>query len=286
MGLERIVHEIRNLKNKGLTAGLLGLGIFGMSMPAYAQEKQDSRVSYIPCRQETAYRGNTGEALSILGLAIGLERPNDPDAQKAAVLLSTLGQMRHQKEVAREGRSQLNIEGEQPTAERYLPAPGCAWSNPENPNDFSVRLSIGVPFAANGWRDINYNMIVNSNEFVGVKDRFYDDETIILGLYPRFIDKVKYEIYSPNDEKIREGKINVNSSYSVWWGGTVVNYLPKEAYIEWDPETYFRGYGIYTIVWRDGRRGGELFAPDRDKYEGVTEVMKFEILPASSRQPN
>ena len=123
MGLEKIVHGIRNLKNKGIAAGLLGLSAVGIgSMPAYGQEKPATRVSYIPCVSQTQDEGGyTGEALSVLGLIIGMnpKNANNAQAQTLSTVLSVTGAMEHQKEVARKGRSQINInEGVQTIAER------------------------------------------------------------------------------------------------------------------------------------------------------------------------
>ena len=218
MKLENLIKGGR----RGLAAGLLGLGILGIgSMPAYGQEKPTTRVSYIPCMSQTQDEGGTGEALSVLGLIIGMnpKNANNAQAQTLSTVLSVTGAMEQQKEVAREGRSQINInQGGQTVAERYLPAPGCVWVNPENPNYLMVRKSIGLVFVANGWEDLNYNRRPDLNEYIGVKDRFYDDEEIILVVYDqagqgiggRWDNNLKVEVYNPEGRRIIKKDSNPN----------------------------------------------------------------------------
>ena len=195
------------------------------------------------------------------------ESEKNPDVQRLGSALKTLGDMEHQKEVAREGRSQVNInqEGQNTGLEKYVPAPGCVWANPKDPDDLTVRPSLGTPFAANDWKDFNYNQVIEPNEFAGVKDVFYDNEPIIFGLYPRFVKSARLELYSPNGEKIREGKIS-----------------KKDAYIEFDPKIDFRGYGTYTAVWHFRFKVLEygLHTQDYiDIYKSITEIKEFKILP-------
>lgn len=266
MKLENLIRKGRN----GIAAGLFGIAAISNSVYAQQPIKTASgNVSYIPCRQAEAGRDDWGALLTILGGA--MQQSNKQDEQQAGALITTYGAMQHQKEVAEAGRSQISITGEQNNINelRYMPAQGCAWVNPENPSDLSVRVSLGIPFAANGWQDLNYNKYVESNEFIGVKNQFYENENIIMGLFPRFMDinKVKFEIYGPNGDKIREGNT-------------------KSAWIEWDPQTDFRGHGIYTIVWRDSRSCGAFKSGDCESYKKITEMMRFEILPSSQRPQN
>ncbi|HEB47042.1 MAG TPA: hypothetical protein ENI22_01070 [Candidatus Pacearchaeota archaeon] len=272
MSLDKIVHGIGDFTRTAAVSGLLGLSILGTGfMPAYAQQNvkyaSNIKTNYIQCRQSAneSEGGLPSEALSALGVLLGSSK--DSGDQRTGAVLLTLGAMKHQKEVAREGRAQVNINqgGGGQEGARYVPAPGCVWANPENPNDFSVKRSIGVAFVANSWRDLNYNGRAELNEYVGIKDRFYDNENIILALHAGqgITEHLKLEVYDPKGKRVFK-KYVVSGGWLV--GRSLKPGSSKHYKLNWSKKN--GGYGSYTIVWRS---------------EGRTEMKKFKIVPASER---
>lgn len=276
MSIDTLINKTgRKIATAGL-AGLLSFSALGLSpKPVYAQQNAKSpsgNIVYVHCtpqqKQTVANETkneNWGELLSVLGI-MGLGS-NKPDAQQLGAMSLKLGEMQHQKEVARKGRSQININEAQQKPASYFPAPGCAWENPENPNDLRVRKSIGLPFGANNVQDLNDDGKINLSEFFGVKDRFYDDEKMLLFLYNQTgtnsARNVKYSVYDPQGNKLFENSINDNLGIvclgrdGMGRDGKFASELPK-----------YGGYGLYTIAWSS---------------EGITEIFKFEIRPASER---
>ncbi len=263
MSIDALINKTgRKIAAAGL-AGILGLGALGLSpKPAYAQQQAKSvsaNVQYIPCtpQQQTVAsetkNENWGELLSVLGI-MGLGS-NNTNANQLGALSLKLGDMQHQKEVAREGRSQLNINQGQSQQTTYAPAPGCAWKNPEDPNDLSVRKRIGVPIVATDWRDFNGDGVGDLEEYVGVNNTFYSGEKILMVLYgidPKGKEDIKWEMYyGPNATKFQEGLITDRKNVP-----SIVMPFGNEP-------------GDYWIVWRS---------------EGIAEIAKFKIIPASERQ--
>lgn len=284
MSLERITHGIGNLTRTATATGLLGLGILGAgSVPVYAQQNvkysSNIKTNYIQCRQ-SANEGEGGlpsEALSALGVLLGLSK--DSGDQRTGAVLSTLGAMKHQKEVAREGRSKINInqsvqgESESGKLERFLPAPGCVWANSENPNDFSVMERLGVGFVAsyNGKFNKKYlkkairGKIDINNKFPKIKDIFYGDEKTVLAIDGTMKGKIRLEIYDPRGNKLHEvlwkcGDRFKAPCFLLPFGSDfdLTGWLIKNG-----------GYGNYTAKWISSKGKGE--------------VTKFEIVPASER---
>lgn len=281
MSLERITRGIGNLTRTAVATGLLGLGILGAgSMPAYAQQKvkytSNIKTNYIQCRQSANGSGGglPSEALSALGVLLGLSK--DSGDQRTGAVLSTLGAMKHQKEVAREGRSEINInqsvqgESESGKLERFLPAPGCKWANPGDSNDFTVKVDIGNAFVANYWRDKNYDKRPSLDEYEGIKDMFYDDETIILVLHDQagqgIAENLKLEVYDPKGKR-------VFNKYVV--GGTATSFKIK-------PDLKPGGSKHYRLDWSK-KKGGPGYYTIVLRSQGITEMKKFEIVPASER---
>ncbi len=284
MGIEGIVHKTGNFTRKTVASGLLGLCALGAgAVPAYGQQNVKSApnatIQYVHCtpQQQKAMEkaGNEGlgirsEIWSILG--IWGQFSNKQEGQILGSIASDLGRMQHEKEVAEAGRSQVNINQGQSQAPRYIPAPGCAWANPENPDDLSVRRSLGIAFAANYWQDFNRDGIADFNEFGGIKNRFYDDESITLVLYnptKKAISKgeIKWELYYiPTGEKIEELSWKDGNYGAVFVRGS------SERKVDWTKALLSDGgYGTYLSVFHS---------------EGISEMTKFEILPASERPKN
>lgn len=273
--LENLVYASKDAwkrSRKSLAAALLGFGILGAgSVPAYAQQNVKyaaNPVKYVHCTQQKATEDiSPGELLTLLGVMA--ESSKKPETQNLGAVLSTLGVMKHQKEVAREGRAQVNINqgGGRQEAARYVPAPGCVWANPEDPNNLTVKRSIGVAFVANYWRDLNYNGRAELNEYVGIKDRFNDNETIILAIHDQAgqgIDEVlKLKVYDPKGKRVFRKIVN-NGGWGRWFlkPGSSKHYK-----LDWSKKN--GGYGDYTIVWRS---------------QGITEMTKFEIVPSPKKE--
>ncbi len=281
MSLDKIVHGIGNFTRTVAVSGLLGLGILGAgSVPAYAQQKvkyaSNIKTNYIQCRQSAneSEGGLPSEALSVLGVLLGSSK--DSGDQRTGAVLSTLGAMKHQKEVAMKGRSEINInqsvqgESESGKLERFLPAPGCKWANPGGSNDFTVKVDIGNAFVANYWRDKNYDKRPSLDEYEGIKDRFYDNENIILALHDQagqgITEDLKLEVYDPNGKRVFKKYVVGGKSTSFTIKPALKPGGSKHYRLDWSKKN--GGPGYYTIVWRS---------------QGIIEMKKFEIVPASER---
>ncbi len=266
MSIDALINKTgRKIATAGL-AGILGLGALGLSpKPAYSQQqaKSASNIQYIHCTpQEQKASQNkdnsnpiSSELLTFLGI-IGLSNQNQDAkkreaAQNLGAYASELGRMQHEKEVAREGRSQVSVNQGQSQQTTYAPAPGCAWKNPEDPNDLSVRKRIGMPIVATDWRDFNGDGVGDLEEYVGVKKTFYSDERILMVLYgtdPKVKEDIIWEMYyGPNAKKFGEGLITDRKN--------VPTILMPHGNIP----------GDYWIVWRS---------------EGIAEIAKFKIVPS------
>ena len=127
-------------------------------------------------------------------------------------MYSWSGQQRHEVEVAREGRSQININNApQPSRfsapfspphvvqhanGKYQPEEGWKWAKPSDPNDFSVipdgrfdnvqylspnyKSPVGMFMACNYWADLNNNGEPGFDELVNIKNRFSKSESLFL----------------------------------------------------------------------------------------------------------
>jgi len=175
MKLERIVHKISNVAKTAALGSLLGLTTLNMgAMPVYGQQDvkyvKKPSVKYIHC---TASENNEDIGIPLAIGGVFMRAQNNPDAQKLGDVLLTAGIMEHQKETAREGRSNVNINVNQGSEQdgAYAPAPGCVWANPEDPNDTNVLQRLGIGFAASEWED-NGDGYTNIKEFRGVKKIF------------------------------------------------------------------------------------------------------------------
>ena len=191
MKLENLVKKGRN----GMVAGLLGLTAIGTGGCA-------SSLSEF----------TEGEGMTLIGAIMG--ESDDALAIKLAPYVSLLGQMRYQKEVIREGRTQINIRGEQTQRtpenvihqnEKYSPAEGYAWVNPEDSNDLSVERIFGSGFA---FRWIDYNKdgnLDNEGEVIGIQKVFSrQDESIafVLNYEAKQPFRQNLKIYSPRGDLV------------------------------------------------------------------------------------
>lgn len=258
MGIENVVNKAKKKIAIAGLSGILGLGsVVAACMPAYAQQNVKTapagNIIYLPCTpQQQSTSGEElswGELLSILGGTIpGLS--NKPEAQVLGDAVTRWGIIESQKEIVREGRSQVNInQGQQQVA--YAPAQGCTWANPDDPGDLGVRrifevTNLGVTLAANGVKDFNGDGFWDFDEFIGVKTRFSADEKVTLVLYnpkKKGLSKknITWELYYlPTGEKIGESL----------WDGRSHSGISGEFY----PGGKNGRYGEYLSVFRSGEK--------------------------------
>lgn len=141
-----------------------------------------------------------GEATTLLGAMMSAS--DDSLAIKLAPYVSLLGQMKYQKEVIREGRTQVNVnipENVIRQNEKYSPKQGYDWVSSEDPNDLRVKEIFGSGFA---FRWVDYNQSGNADnwdEYVERKNRFRQDESIVLALLYEAEEPFRQnlKIYSP-----------------------------------------------------------------------------------------
>ena len=264
----------RKIARAGL-GSLLGLSSLVIGTAAYAQQNVKSspsaNIQYVHCMPQPSQNTSEeevswGELLSILGGTIpGLS--NKQEAQVLGDAVTRWGMIKSQKEIAREGRSQVNINQGQQQLVRYAPAPGCTWANPDDSSDLSVRrifevTNLGVTLAANSVKDFNGDGFWDLNEFMGVKTRFSADEKVSLVLYnPKKKGLSKKDItwelyYLPTGEKIG-GNL---------WDGRLHSGVSAEYY----PGGKNGRYGEHLSVFRSGEKIAKF---------------QFTIIPPKSSQP-
>ena len=194
MGLERLTNGIRKGVRNGVTAGLLGLSAIGIGGCA-----------------TTLNEISEGEGMTLLGAM--MSESNDSLSIKLAPYVALLGQMRYQKEVIREGRTQVNVpENVVYQNKKHSPVEGYIWVNPEDPNDLRVKRILGSGFA---FRWVDYNRSGNADtweEFVERRDRFRQDESIVLSLLYEAEEPIhqNLKVYSPSGRIVREIDINLS----------------------------------------------------------------------------
>jgi len=232
--LENIIKDAKNLGRKFL----IGSALIGSL--------------YIGgCAITTPSRITEGEGMTLVGAM--MEDSNDPLATKLAPYVSLLGQMRYQKEVVREGRTQININQQQPQTQpqtitgivyaegKYRPSEDYVWVNPEDRNDLSIKKFLGSGFSIR-WVDYDGDGKLNPSgeDLVEVKKRFQKDEGIALLLMDTTENPSRnLTLYSPKGEKIYtwEGMSGAGLT------STVNNALLQKY-----------GEGEYSAVWRiDGK---------------------------------
>ena len=249
MKLENLVRKGRT----GLAAGFFGLTAIGVGACATTISE--------------------GEGLILLGEVLGITADNE-EGQVTGQLMSQLGSMWYQKEVVKEGRTQINVNQQNPnnttsSGERYAPAKGYVWVNPEDPNDRSVKRIFGSGFSFR-WVDYNRNKAPNPNkgEYIGRQTRFRKDESMAFWLIYEAEEPFHQElkIYGPEGRPALqyyidpsfsrsgicvynlEGRCNNNSVefFGAFTKG-MTNGLNKEE-ISWLLKTF--GEGEYSATWR------------------------------------
>ena len=233
-------------RGKGhLATSLVAFSVLAAGIvPAYAQYKEkpvsNAKIEYVHCTpqkdSESGEGFSMGEVLSTLGVVGQLS--DDPKNQKLGVIYSTLGTIKSQKEIAREGRSNITVnqneQSEQPNKILYLPAPGCTWINPEDSGDFHVKKEWMNAFAASSYKDHNKNGYVELSEFSGINGIsgiFTDSDPLVFALFnPKGKNKriskqpIHFELYYlPTKVKVDENTWNDQEYTSVYLGGVLSN---------------------------------------------------------------
>ena len=278
MSIETVIRKTgRKIAHAGLASilGLCAIGASAVSTNAQYKERNVSnvKIEYIPCTQQANGSEDgfsIGEIFSVLGTLGQLS--NNPKDQKLGAIYSTLGAIKSEKEIAREGRSTVTVNNgekdEQPNRILYLPAPGCSWINPESQNDLSVKQIWRIAVAANYFKDINNDGSASRNEIIGAKNTFYDDEPISFILsHParKKISKkdINFDLYHlPNFERVDGFSWKKGDHGYVYFGGPAgwVNSLSNK-----------HGYGKYLGVFSSGED---------------SEKVLVDILPSSERPKN
>lgn len=126
------------------------------------------------------------------------------------------------------------------------------------------KKSLGKYFACNYWKDFNQDGGANyPEEYVGIKEKFREDEKITLVSYNVKGKSWKEEVYDPKGKKIFEDKMEINPNE-----GIVLRTSDDFDMTTWLVQR--GGYGNYKAVWSVD-----------DKYVGSTE---FEIIPSKRKK--
>lgn len=161
-----------------------------------------------------------GEGMTLVGAI--MEESDDSLSVKLAPYVSLLGQMRYQKEVVREGRTQVNINQQTQnnpdnivySGNRGTPTEGYIWVNPDDPEDFSVKKILGSGFSFR-WVDYNRNGFSdNDREFIERQSRFRQDESIALMLFYEAEESFDQDlrIYDPEGRPVLQYYIRPSDS--------------------------------------------------------------------------
>mgnify|MGYP001352352892 CR=1 FL=1 len=146
----------------------------------------------------------------------------------------------------------------------WRPEEGYTWVNPEpaKNKDYRVR-KIEKPefFACNEWKDLNGDSRSSDNEFFGIKNKFYDNEKLLLTLIDWSHPKgtpYNFKIISPNSKVIYLKNSTYSSngfSHRLGNDSETTQLLIKKG-----------GYGNYQAIWNINN--GEIIGK-----------VDFEILP-------
>ncbi len=212
---------------------------------------------------------NAWDAIAF-GLGTSARDENKTEKQREAAsyleqIAKEQAEREHERDIANRGRDEVNVYVEREKDKqrerlpenviysdgKYEPAPGYEWINPEKNSDLSVRKKIQEKeeknryfFTCNYWKDFDQDGFWDyPDEYVGIKNKFRDDEKILL--VSRIQDKkgqlFKKEIYNPSGELIRKDESIVESNRGVKTTGynwDLMNWLVENG-----------GYGSYKAVW-------------------------------------
>ncbi|MCP6727654.1 MAG: hypothetical protein KJI69_06610, partial [Patescibacteria group bacterium] len=232
----------------------------------------------------------TPEEKMILGemIAEGAAKEDDKFGEYTGKRLYLEGERERAEAIARAGADRTNVnvytneENKGPiklpanviySDGTYSPAPGYTWLNNIEGNYNVVKIEetheevresgILEFFACNYWKDFNNNNVGNyPEEFVGIKNRFRDDEKIILVSYDQVNMKgteMKIKIFNPRGKEIHSGIYIYDSN------GMMNRTGAEDDMIGWLIDN--GGYGNFKSVWYVN-----------NNYAGSTE---FEIIPGS-----
>jgi len=234
--LEKLLKNARN--------GLIGLGLSGVLMLGAA-------------RCETM---NSADWLAIGAGGIARDENKTEKQRKYAAYLEEIAkeqaQRQHEKDMAEESKDEgdeVNIYIEKEEKEER-----------EEAKEEESNLGRYF-FACNYWKDFNGNGLGDyPDEYVGIKNKFRDNEKIILVSHDEKSRKEqlwKIEIYSPHGEKIHESKEILP------YNGIAMKTGEENDMMNWLIQN--GGYVSYKTVWYLD-----------DKYNGSTE---FEIEPSEKK---
>ncbi|MCP6727572.1 MAG: DUF1647 domain-containing protein [Patescibacteria group bacterium] len=227
----------------------------------------------------------TPEEKMILGemIAEGAAKEDDKFGEYTGKRLYLEGERERAEAIARAGADRTNVNvyvGENETRGEsrgnilenviysdgtYSPAPGYTWLN-STAGDFRVRKVFKEDvkfFACNYWKDFNNNNAGDyPEEFVGIKNKFRDDERIILVSYDQLNmrgTEMEIKIFNPRGKEIYS-RVDIYDS-----NGVVNRTGTEDDMMGWLIDN--GGYGNFKSVWYVN-----------DNYAGSTE---FEIIPGS-----
>lgn len=239
--LDNLLNTGKKILVRGLVAtiGLLPMSyVTGCHLPdtKVAEERKEKIERQ---NSEEKKTGPTeGEVFSLVGL-MGMLSGNPKDAQLGS-LLYNLGQMEHDKEVAREGRSETEINIYNQDRERqssnlpenvvyfngkFKPAQGYAWINPNDVNDLGVRKKVRKTdkdrfISYNKWVDLDRNgTITIETELFGLGKKVFDidKERMTIGFYQEHLGEreISFRSWTPTGELLGEtiAKRRFNGGY-------------------------------------------------------------------------
>ncbi len=252
MELEKLVKKAgKGIVTLGLAAALTGAGCAARQM---TQGEQDVVL---------------GEVLM---------QTEDPLLVKMGSILYTLGLIETQKEIARESRTQINVNTRQQQREiptdvnynnkKYSPKKGYIWVNPEDSDDLRVKKIFGSGFAFR-WIDYNNSGGVDGwNEVViERKKRFERDESLVLVLL--------YEAEKPFRQNLKiygpEGKIVIERGIDPF--RKKISYKEYLYYLESGQLAHVHERSNeWTKEWNEGSKRGAFFGFPKDTVNWLLNV--------------
>jgi len=204
-------------------------------------------VSFFNAGCESSGDSYNSTNLAVAGAAAKYSALNDPslNSRQASGLgiiggaLGVLARQRAMKEAAREGRSEVNVYVNEPKQEK-------------KPLDRTLKNKIKI-FTCNYWKDFNNNGFFNPEEYVGIKNKFRENEKVglIVRLPMSRIEKkyLNLKIFGPKGELVYYNSSRVSNKLSnniVFYYGDKVNLL--------DDILDEGGFGAYkAVAYLDGK---------------------------------
>ena len=200
-----------------------------------------------------------GEVLTLVG-TLGMQSTNPKDV-KLGSLIYLLGQMKHEREVAREGATKVYVENcPQPnrvipenviyTDRQYRPAPGYEWVKPSEPDDYRVTKSAGVPFSQrpdyellptgiliyNDWVDDGDNRF-ELPELIGLEKSVFNlrkEEFCVMFNHPNYVGEILFRTWD-----VKNGRII---------GESIADKEGRGPVMKWSSPNYHMDYPDFAFV--------------------------------------